>query len=90
MNLAVIVAAAIISSINNKPILKRSVFFGEIALSSELRKVSKIDIRIRESQKLGFKNIFMPAKRSNTSNIKNENYFQIRNVDELINLFKEF
>ena len=84
------VAAAIISSINNKPILKRSVFFGEIALSSELRKVSKIDIRIRESQKLGFKNIFMPAKRSNTSNIKNENYFQIKNVDELINLFKEF
>ena len=52
------VAAAIVSAANNQPLPQGSVFFGEIGLSGEVRKVNQVDSRIREATKLGFSNIF--------------------------------
>jgi DNA repair protein RadA/Sms len=52
------VAAAIISAATNNILPVGSVFFGEIGLSGEVRKVNQVDSRIKESTKLGFKNIF--------------------------------
>ncbi len=48
------VAAALISAASNKPLPENSVFFGEIGLSGEVRKVSQADARIKEATKLGF------------------------------------
>lgn len=48
------VAAALISAASNKPLPESSVFFGEIGLSGEVRKVSHADARIKEATKLGF------------------------------------
>jgi DNA repair protein RadA/Sms len=48
------VAAALISAASNKPLPEHSVFFGEIGLSGEVRKVSQSDARIKEATKLGF------------------------------------
>ena len=53
MDLAVV--AAILSSNFNIPLQKRICFAAEIGLSGELRSVPKIDQRINEAEKLGFK-----------------------------------
>ena len=56
------VAAAIISSVKNIPISFTSVFFGEIGLSGEIRKVNQPELRIKEAYKLGFTTINLPSK----------------------------
>ncbi len=52
------VAAALISAASNNPLPQGSVFFGEIGLSGEVRKVTQVDARIKEATKLGFSNIY--------------------------------
>ena len=56
------VAAAMISSIANRPIDAESVFFGEIGLGGEVRSIPKVDIRLNEAKRLGFKTVYLPAK----------------------------
>ena len=57
------VAAALISSVTGRPAPKRTVFFGEVALSAELRQVAQSDARLKEAAKLGFDNAVMPRPR---------------------------
>lgn len=52
------VAAALVSASTNKPLPEAAVFFGEIGLSGEVRKVTQVDARINEATKLGFKKIY--------------------------------
>lgn len=59
-DLAVLIAIA--SSYLKKPIPSDTVIFGEAGLSGELRKVSHTDKRLKEAQKLGFKNVISPEK----------------------------
>ena len=54
------VAAALISSVSGRPAPPRSVFFGEVALSAELRQVAQADARLKEAAKLGFDMAVMP------------------------------
>lgn len=48
------VAAALVSSLANKPLPDNSVFFGEVSLSGHLRPVSQAAGRLKEASKLGF------------------------------------
>ena len=57
------VAAALISSVTGRPAPKRTVFFGEVALSAELRQVAQAEARLKEAAKLGFENAVMPHPR---------------------------
>ena len=61
------IASSILSSYYNKPIDKKSVFFGEIGLTGEIRKISKMEKRVSEAQRLGYKNIYSPYKDRITS-----------------------
>ncbi len=54
------VAAALISSVTAKPLPSRTVFFGEVALSAELRQVAQAETRLKEAAKLGFEAAFLP------------------------------
>ncbi|MFM7666886.1 MAG: DNA repair protein RadA [Bacteroidota bacterium] len=58
IDLAVVVA--ILSSNIDIPVPKKTVFCGEVALTGEVRIVSKIDQRIQEALKLGYEQIFIP------------------------------
>ena len=62
------VASAIISAYSGKNFGQETCIFGEIGLSGEVRQVSKINIRLKEIQKLGFKKIIIP-----NSTIENKN-----------------
>ena len=57
------VAAALISSITGRPAPQRTVFFGEVALSAELRQVAQAEARLKEAAKLGFENAVLPCPR---------------------------
>ncbi len=51
----VAVAAALISALKDEALPADTVFFGEIGLAGEVRPVAQADIRLKESEKLGFK-----------------------------------
>ncbi len=81
------VAAAIISSVKNIPISFSSVFFGEIGLSGEIRKVNQPEVRIKEAYKLGFDNIMLPTKQKLILD-KKMSYNNIALLSDLVNLIK--
>ena len=62
-DLAVCVSVA--SSFRNFAIAEDTALVGEIGLTGELRSVSHIEKRIKEAEKLGFKNIIIPKANEN-------------------------
>jgi DNA repair protein RadA/Sms len=48
------VAAALVSALADKPLPMRSIWFGEVALSGEIRPVAHGGLRLKEAAKLGF------------------------------------
>lgn len=67
LDLAVI--ASIISSVKNKVIPRSTIFFGEVGLTGEIRKVWLEDKRIKESKRLGFQNL-VSREIGNVRNLK--------------------
>ncbi len=58
IDLAVVMAVA--SSYTDKEISPTDCFVGEVGLTGEVRRVNKIEARIKEAAKVGFKRIFIP------------------------------
>lgn len=73
------VAAALISAANNKAVPEHSVFFGEIGLSGEIRKVNAAEMRIKEATKLGFNKLIC----SKLEKLSNKLICPISNIKEL-------
>ena len=59
LDLAVVMA--VLSSNIDAPLPSSTVFAGEVGLSGEIRAVSRVEQRVFEAEKLGFKRIFVPA-----------------------------
>lgn len=55
------IAAAITSSLRDRPIDRHSVLIGEVGLSGELRSVNQLDRRIAEAARLGFTRMIVPS-----------------------------
>jgi DNA repair protein RadA/Sms len=62
------VVAAVVSSYRNKIVEPKTVVFGEVGLTGEVRGAMQAQARAREAQALGFKKIIMPA--SNTAGLE--------------------
>ncbi len=60
------VASAIASSFKERPISFSDVIFGEVGLGGEIRAVTRVQLRINEAKKLGFKRVILP-----NNNLKN-------------------
>lgn len=54
------VAAALLSAMSDTPTPMDAVYFGELGLSGEIRRVARADARLKESEKLGFTGAFTP------------------------------
>ncbi|TMK76058.1 MAG: DNA repair protein RadA [Actinobacteria bacterium] len=54
-------AAALLSSISNVALPPERVYFGEISLSGAVRPAGHMLARLKEAQKLGFKQVLLPA-----------------------------
>ena len=55
------VALAVASSFLSRPVLQGTLALGEVSLSGELRRVSRVEARVREAAQLGFKRAGVPA-----------------------------
>lgn len=81
------VAAAILSTEGRKELDAKTVFFGEIGLTGEVRGVSFVETRMKEADKLGFTHFVLPF--SNKRHLgdfklsKEKKVSYIRNVHEL-------
>lgn len=58
------VATALLSSLSGLPAPQNTVVFGEIGLSGEIRSVSQMQTRLKESSKLGFQRAIIPKQRN--------------------------
>ena len=63
------VAAAIISSMLDKPVNKKTLILGEIGLGGEIRPISKSSQRLKEAEKLGFKTVLGPGQIKNLNDL---------------------
>lgn len=56
------ICVAMASSYTNRFLLSKTIIFGEVGLSGEVRAVSQPEIRLREAARLGFKAAVLPKK----------------------------
>jgi len=54
------VLLAIVSSLKNKPLPKKTIVFGEVGLAGEVRPVQRGQERLKEAAKLGFTQAIIP------------------------------
>ena len=64
------IVAAILSSYRNQAFDSKTVCFGEVGLTGEIRAVNLAEQRVMEAAKLGFKRCIMPKANSQKLNIK--------------------
>lgn len=81
------IVMAIVSSYKNRPVDDKTIIFGEVGLSGEVRAVSMPEQRVAEAKKLGFEKCIIPEV--SWDSVKKINGIQImgvRNISEVINL----
>jgi DNA repair protein RadA/Sms len=54
------VCAALVSSLQNKPIDPHTLILGEVGLAGEVRAVAQVETRLTEAAKMGFKRVILP------------------------------
>ena len=54
------IAAAVASSFRERQLSPETALLGEVGLGGELRSVPRVDLRVREAAKLGFKQCVLP------------------------------
>lgn len=81
-------ACALISSATNIALPTKSIAFGEIGLSGEIRNVSHTDIRLKEAIKLGFEKAIIPCNSKYPTNLAIE-IIEISHIKQLKDLFSK-
>ncbi len=76
------VAAALISSVHNRPAAPDALFLGELGLGGEVRPVGGIERRLTEAARLGFRRVFVSGR--TTSQVAGLTLVGIEHVDRLV------
>ena len=79
------VTAAIVSSLRNKALPKRTVIVGEVGLTGEIRGVKRLRERINEAAKLGYERIIVPSKGIPKTRTKSE-VTPVETIEEAMNV----
>jgi len=79
-------AMCLMSALSEKIIENGTCAFGEIGLTGEIRSVSRCSERVKESEKLGFKNIIIPTS-NNFSGSSDSTITSIATLMELVEFF---
>ncbi len=83
LDLAIVLA--ILSSYKNKALSSRTIAFGEVGLTGEVRAVNLAEQRVADAAKLGYEVCILPYVNKENLNVKGIQLVGIRNVKELIN-----
>ncbi len=78
------IVASIISSFQDRPISKQTVFVGEVSLTGEIKDVAKIENRLKEAVSLGISKAIVGKKVKSMTQIKQ---FEVDKVSKMIELF---
>ena len=79
------IVMAIVSSYKNQPIDEKTMVFGEVGLSGEVRAVNMPEQRVAEAKKLGFTTCIMPeVSREVVKNIKGIKIIGVKTINEAL------
>lgn len=79
------IVLAIASSMKDQPIDEKTIAFGEVGLSGEVRSVSMPQQRVKEAQKLGFTSVILPEVcRKQALQVQGIELIGVKNVREAI------
>lgn len=85
LDLAIVMA--ILSSYTNKPLGEKTICFGEVGLTGEIRGVSQAEQRVAEAKQLGFEHIILPKVNMKTVKDCGLKLTSVGHVTELMRLF---
>ncbi|ERJ12412.1 DNA repair protein RadA [Haloplasma contractile] len=82
----VAILCSIVSSYKDQSLSPYDIFIGEVGLTGEIRRVARIEERIKEAHKMGFKRVFIPAKnkKSLSLNLKDFTIVGVNDIEELV------
>ena len=78
------IVAAIVSSYENVSVDSKIAFIGEVGLSGEIRAVNRIEQRIAEAEKLGFKTVYLSKFNKLPSSNQKIKIIQVSKLDEML------
>ncbi len=81
------IAAALASSVHDRPIGADTIFIGEIGLGGEVRPVSQVERRLAEAEKMGMRTAYVAARAVPSRSPKN---LRVRAVETVNDVFKVF
>lgn len=81
------IVVAIISSYKNRAVDEKTVVFGEVGLSGEIRAVSMPEQRVSEAKKLGFESCIIPkVSMDMVRGIKGIKIYGVKTINDVMNL----
>lgn len=81
------IVMAIVSSYKNHPIDEKTIVFGEVGLSGEVRAVSMPEQRVAEAKKLGFETCIIPeVSKDMVKNIEGIQIIGVKNIGDVMQL----
>ncbi len=83
------IVLAILSSYRNLALDSRTICFGEIGLTGEVRGVSMADQRVAEAEKMGFKVCILPKTNADSIKKTGMKLIGVKNIRELNRLFSQ-
>ena len=79
------IVLALVSSYKNRPVDEKTICFGEVGLSGEVRAVNMAEQRVLEAKKLGFTTCVLPeVSRAAIKEIQGIQLIGVRNIKEAI------
>lgn len=82
VNLAIMISIA--SSLMKVPVSDKSVFIAEVGLTGELKKVPQIKQRLKEIERLGYKNAYVAKNSVDEKEFKDLKIIQLANIREVV------
>ena len=78
---------AVVSSYKNKAVDEKTIVFGEVGLSGEVRAVSMPEQRVAEAKKLGFKTCIIPeVSKEMVKGIQGIRIIGVKNIGDAVGL----
>ena len=80
------IVLALVSSYRNRPIDEKTIVFGEVGLSGEVRAVNMPEQRVNEAKKLGFETCILPEVSLKTvRDVKGIRLVGVKNIGDAVN-----
>jgi DNA repair protein RadA/Sms len=80
------VCAALVSSLQNRPIDPQTLVLGEVGLAGEVRAVAQVETRLTEAAKMGFKRVILPKGSARRIEAKRLEIVAVETVGEALNM----